>query len=94
MLPDYKFIEKFDRFYLITPLSKEGIVLPDTIEQLNESEFRLLGRQSDLVKIAGKRGSLNDLRIKLCALDGIEDAVFFMPDENPDEKARLLYSIP
>jgi acyl-coenzyme A synthetase/AMP-(fatty) acid ligase len=89
LLPEYKFSEKLTGVCLITPLTNEEILLPDQIEKIDSQHFRLLGRQSDLVKIAGKRGSLNDLKIKLCAMDGVNDAVFFMPDENPDEKARL-----
>lgn len=89
LLPGYKFKECLDGFCLITPKLKEEIFLPDQIQQLDDQHFHLLGRQSDLIKIAGKRGSLNDLKIKICALDGIEDAVFFMPDEHPDEKSRI-----
>lgn len=89
LLDDYIFSEKLTGVCLITPLADEEILLPDQIEQIDSQHFQLLGRQSDLVKIAGKRGSLNDLKIKLCALDGVDDVVFFMPDENPDEKARL-----
>lgn len=89
LLPEYKFNERFDGYCLITPLSNEEIILPDKIEQLDNQQFRLLGRQSDLIKIAGKRGSLNDLKLKLCSLDGVEDAIFFMPYDKPDEKARL-----
>ncbi len=89
LLPNYKFSKKLTGICLQTPLSDEEILLPDQIEQINSQQFRLLGRQSDLVKIAGKRGSLNDLKIKLCAMNGVDDAIFFMPAENPDEKARL-----
>ncbi len=89
LLADYNFSEKLTGVCLLTPVSGEEILLPDQIKQLDSQHFRLLGRQSDLVKIAGKRGSLNDLKIKICALNGVDDAVFFMPDENPDEKARL-----
>lgn len=89
LLPDYTFTEKLTGVCLLTPLSDEDILLPDQIEKVDAQHFRLLGRQSDLVKIAGKRGSLNDLKIKLSAMEGVEDAVFFMPDEHPDEKARL-----
>jgi len=89
LLADYSFSKKLTGVCLLTPLSDEEILLPDQIEQIDTQHFNLLGRQADLVKIAGKRGSLNDLKIKLCVLDGIDDAVFFMPDEHPDEKARL-----
>ncbi len=89
LLPGYKLTEKLTGVCLLTPLSNEEILLPDQIEQIDSQHFNLLGRQSDLVKIAGKRGSLNDLKIKLCILNGVEDAVFFMPDDHPDEKTRL-----
>ncbi len=89
LLAEYTFSEKLTGACLHTPVSDEEILLPDQIEKLDSRHFRLLGRQADIIKIAGKRGSLNDLKIKLCALDGVSDAVFFMPDEKPDEKARL-----
>lgn len=89
ILPGYTFTETLVGFNLMTPLLKEEISLPDMIVKINEQQFQLTGRQSDLVKIAGKRGSLNGLKLKLCALDGVEDAVFFMPEDFPDENARL-----
>ena len=89
LLPDYQLSVKLKGVYLRAPSSSEEILLADQIEQIDPQHFRLMGRHSDLIKIAGKRGSLNDLKIKLCALDGIDDAVFFMPDEHPDEKARI-----
>ena len=89
LLPGYKLFDKLTGVCLSTPLNEEEILLPDQIEQLDPQHFHLLGRQSDLVKIAGKRGSLNDLKIKLSSLNGIEDAVFFMPSDSPDEKTRL-----
>lgn len=89
LLVDYKLSKKLTGACLMTPVADEEILLSDQIEFVDSQNFRLLGRQSDLIKIAGKRGSLNDLKIKLCAMDGVDDAIFFMPDENPDEKARL-----
>ena len=89
LLPGYRLSDKLTGICLSTPLSNEEILLPDQIEQLDSQHFYLLGRQSDLVKIAGKRGSLNDLKIKLCSMDGVDDAVFFMPSDEPDEKERL-----
>ena len=89
LLPDYTFTQRVHHYCIVTPLIDEEILLPDQIEQIDDKTFRLLGRQSDLIKIAGKRGSLNDLKIKLCEMKGIEDAVFFMPEENPGENSRL-----
>ncbi len=39
-----------------------------------------LGRNSDLVEVAGKRASLADITRRLCAVPGVEDAVAFQPD--------------
>ena len=89
LLPGYTLSEKVTGVCLLTPSSNEDVLLPDHIKQIDSQHFHLLGRQSDLVKVAGKRGSLNDLKIKLCELDGVKDAVFFMPSETPNEKARL-----
>jgi len=89
LLPGYSFSEKLTGTCLHTPFSKEEILLPDQIQQIDSQHFNLLTRQSDLVKIAGKRGSLNDLKIKLCSIEGVDDAAFFMPDEHVNEKTRL-----
>jgi len=40
-----------------------------------------VGRGADLVNVAGKRASIGDLNTRLCRIDGVEDGVFFMPDE-------------
>lgn len=89
LLEDYSFTEKFNGYYLVTPQYEEDILIPDQIEQIDNHHFRLMGRQSDLVKIAGKRGSLSDLKIKLCSINGVEDAILFMPDETSNENTRL-----
>ena len=61
--------------------------LTDIIRIEMDGRFRLLGRSSDMVKVAGKRASLQDLTQRLLALPGVEDGVIFMPQ--PDaETAR------
>ena len=88
LLEGYTLSSKLTGVCLTTPVSEE-ILLSHQLEFIDSEKFRLLGRQSDLIKIAGKRGSLNDLKIKLCNIEGVDDAVFFMPDANPTEQARL-----
>jgi acyl-coenzyme A synthetase/AMP-(fatty) acid ligase len=39
-----------------------------------------VGRKTDLVKIAGKRSSLQALNAALLAVEGVEDGAFFAPD--------------
>lgn len=67
------------------------IRLADRVEVLGDgSTFRLLGRQTDVVKLAGKRASLAGLNAILCAVDGVEDGTFFAPDDlDRNPRARL-----
>lgn len=62
----------------------EPTVLQDIVEQLPERRFRLRGRNSDLLEIAGKRASLADLTRRLLAIDGVVDGVVFQLDAETD----------
>ena len=62
--------------------------LPDALEFDAGGGFRLVGRDSDLVKIAGKRGSLAEVTRRLLALEGVTDGVVLVEPGNVDE-ARL-----
>jgi acyl-coenzyme A synthetase/AMP-(fatty) acid ligase len=66
------------------------VLLADRFAVLDQGSFRLLGRRADLVKLAGKRASLAGLNAILCSIDGVEDGVFFAPDDiDENNKARL-----
>jgi acyl-coenzyme A synthetase/AMP-(fatty) acid ligase len=54
--------------------------LQDVLERRGAHGFVLLGRNADLVEVAGKRASLADITRRLCAVAGVEDAVVFQPD--------------
>ncbi|MEW6728088.1 MAG: AMP-binding protein [Pseudomonadota bacterium] len=56
------------------------LALNDRIQLLGDEHFELLGRDSDLVNVAGKRASLADLNLKLRQIEGVEDGVIFMPE--------------
>jgi acyl-coenzyme A synthetase/AMP-(fatty) acid ligase len=58
-----------------------SVPLSDLIEVLADGQFLLHGRHADLINIAGKRTSLAYLNHQLCAVDGVEDGAFYMPDE-------------
>ena len=62
----------------------EPVTLSDHLEFSADGRFILKGRGADLVKIGGKRGSLAELTNRLLRIDGVEDAVVFSPDPNPD----------
>ena len=60
--------------------------LPDCIEVVSEQEFVLLGRPGDLVKIAGKRTSLEALNCELQRIPGVRDGVFFVPESGAGDR--------
>ena len=55
--------------------------LGDVIELGDDGTFLLHGRHADMINIAGKRTSLAYLNHQLAAIAGVEDGVFYMPDE-------------
>jgi acyl-coenzyme A synthetase/AMP-(fatty) acid ligase len=54
--------------------------LMDVLEMRGGDGFVALGRNSDLVEVAGKRASLADITRRLLKVSGVEDAVAFQPD--------------
>lgn len=63
--------------------------LSDVVQLRSHTTFLLHGRTADLINIAGKRTSLASLNHHLTAIDGVHDGVFFMPDEQEGNTARL-----
>jgi len=59
-----------------------SVRLSDQLEQYSDGSFAVLGRDRDMVKIAGKRGSLSELNRRLLAIEGVEDGVIFQPEED------------
>lgn len=84
-----RIFEKNEKFYIHAKHIMQEIELHDMVESIDEQHFKLIGRGSDLVNIAGKRGSLADLTLKLQSVEGVEDAVVYLP-ENDNEVNRLI----
>jgi acyl-coenzyme A synthetase/AMP-(fatty) acid ligase len=55
--------------------------LADVLELLDATRFRLLGRANDIIHVAGKRSSLAHLNFHLNRIDGVDDGVFWLPDD-------------
>ena len=66
----------------------QSIPLNDRLSVTVGQQFQLLGRDQDLIKIAGKRASLSDLNQQLLSLSGVEDGLFVLPNEA--EAQRLI----
>jgi acyl-coenzyme A synthetase/AMP-(fatty) acid ligase len=66
-----------------------AVLLQDIVELLPNRQFRLCGRNADLLEIAGKRASLGDLTRRLLALPGVEDGIVFQLDADSAGVRRL-----
>jgi len=63
----------------------EVAVLSDRLRLLDAGRFAALGRDADMLKVAGKRASLSDLNRILCEIAGVDDGVFYPVDDGSTE---------
>ncbi|SEM48643.1 Acyl-coenzyme A synthetase/AMP-(fatty) acid ligase [Luteibacter sp. UNCMF331Sha3.1] len=76
------------------PQLEEPIALADIVTLHDEGRrFRLRGRNTDLLEIAGKRASLGDLNRRLLAIDGVRDGVVFQLDEADASGVRRIAAL-
>ncbi len=66
------------------------VPVPDRVTVDPEGTFIVHGREADQVNIAGHRVSLGDLNHTLLQIDGVQDGVFFLPDEEAGLVTRLM----
>ena len=62
------------------PQLEGPVPLQDVLELRSATEFFLRGRDADMIKVAGKRASLQELTRQILEVPGVEDAVVFLPD--------------
>jgi acyl-coenzyme A synthetase/AMP-(fatty) acid ligase len=55
------------------------VPLQDVLELRSDGSFFLRGRATDMIKVGGKRASLQELTRQVLAIAGVEDAVVFQP---------------
>jgi acyl-coenzyme A synthetase/AMP-(fatty) acid ligase len=72
---------------------EQPVAMGDALELLDETHFLLHGRKADLINIAGKRTSLAYLNHQINAIAGVEDGVFFLPEEQPEGHVRRLIAL-
>lgn len=85
-----------DRVTVSAPYS-ESHTLADVVEQLSPTEFRLIGRAADMVKLGGRRASLAGLNNILLDIPGVVDGVFIAPenlDSSPTARLQLIAVAP
>lgn len=66
------------------------VKLPDIVELTAPNCFRWIGRQHDMVNIAGKRGSLAEMNFRLREITGVVDGVIFEPEGGTGRLAALV----
>lgn len=66
------------------------VPLPDIIEPLPGGEFLLRGRAADMIKVAGKRASLQELTRQVLAVPGVLDAAVFVPEADGRPAAAVV----
>lgn len=59
----------------------QAFTLGDRIHLLSDGRFRLAGRSDDMVKVAGKRGSLGEVTKTLLRFEKLNDGAVFLPEE-------------
>ena len=90
LLPGIKWVVEGDCVRACGAHIETSIAMSDMIEPVTDEHFLLHGRIADLVNIAGKRHSLASLNHLLNSIPGVADGVFYMPDDEGDERiARL-----
>jgi acyl-coenzyme A synthetase/AMP-(fatty) acid ligase len=70
------------------------IPIGDRIELFDDGRFRLLGRDADMIKIGGRRGSLSDIAARISTLRGVVDQVVFMPGGGETARPAALVVAP
>ena len=65
-----------------------SVELTDSVEWLDERVFRLLGRGDDMIEIAGKRGSIQEMNKILMLVPGVRDGVVFLPETSSEKVNR------
>ena len=81
-----------DVAYYSAPQLPARVRLQDVLELRSPTEFSLLGRSADMIKVAGKRTSLQTLTQHLLGIDGVQDAAVFLP--TPDARPAALAVAP
>lgn len=70
-----------DCLMVSAPHLPEPVSISDHVQMTGQGTFLWLGRDADMVNIAGKRGSLAHLNALLLQVEGVEDGVVFSSEK-------------
>ncbi|MEO7403340.1 MAG: AMP-binding protein, partial [Burkholderiales bacterium] len=94
MLPGVTIAMRDDTAWVENGHLTEPVPLADQIVVHTPDTFDLFGRSANLVKVGGKRTSLEALNAALTGLPGVRDGVFFVPDLDRDERLTAFVVAP
>jgi acyl-coenzyme A synthetase/AMP-(fatty) acid ligase len=75
------------------PWLASSVLLQDVVETRGQDRFVVIGRHSDMVKIAGKRASLAALSRHLTSIPGVVDAVMLQPESSESGRVQRLAAL-
>ncbi len=76
--------------HLPQPLMLSDRLLPESPDFAGAGRFEVIGRDEDMMKIAGKRASLQTLNRELLAVPGVEDGALFLPTADATRLAAIV----
>ncbi len=86
LFDDITLVENNNSIYASGGHITQPTKLNDKIEPVNNTQFLLHERLTDIINIAGKRHSLASLNHLLTTIPGVVDGTFYMPDGNHDTR--------
>ncbi|KGI76829.1 AMP-binding protein [Oleiagrimonas soli] len=93
LYPDVHLHPQPDGTRIEAPQLAAQVTLADLVELPDARHFRLCGRNTDLLEIAGKRASLGDLNRRLLSIPGVEDGVMFQLDRSDAMQVRRIAAL-
>ena len=82
-----------DETRVTAPWFPAEVVLQDVLELHDDGGFSVVGRNADMVEVAGKRASLADLTRRLLEVPGVSDGVVFQPEPQDGTGVRRLAAL-
>ncbi|MGQ0809830.1 MAG: AMP-binding protein [Nitrospiraceae bacterium] len=89
-LEEISLVQDQDRWAVQAAYLPQPVPIPDVVTVRSPRSFTLQGRTADQVNIAGHRVSLDELNRTLIHIEGVQDGIFFLPDDAQDTVTRLM----
>jgi acyl-coenzyme A synthetase/AMP-(fatty) acid ligase len=89
LFPEFALTEAGGVSIASAPHLHEAVELNDVLETAADGCFRIIGRAADMLNVAGKRGSLSELTMRLLGIPGVRDGIVFVPSAGRKDVGRV-----